>query len=81
MSIKFDEFIKNAGIDIADAERAKEKIYDSKYRFLLGKDSNGDAVIEGNTDAIRNNSGQYGNRNREVYGFYKPEWIVVWFKR
>lgn len=52
MSIKFDEFIKNAGIDIADAERAKEKIYDSKYRFLLGKDSNGDAVIEGNTDAI-----------------------------
>ena len=52
MGIRFEEFIKNSGIDEADTERAKEIINDSKYRFLLGKDSNGDTVIDGNTEAI-----------------------------
>ena len=51
------------------------------YEFKVGRimeQFHGYGKINGR---IRNNSGQYGNRNREVYGFYKPEWIVVWFKR
>ena len=52
----------------------------SGYEFKVGgimKQFHGRGSIKG---FIQSNNGGYQNIRRDIYGFYKPDWVVKWFE-